>query len=83
MKILSRKSSDAKETSRKEGPRLRAPRRVEITVEREIVSVWVPGRQTGGPADPEAQIQGAEPIPFEKAPKAQKSGYRLSQKSVK
>lgn len=46
MWILSRKSSAAKVTSRMEGLEGRAPRRVEITVEREIVSVLVRGRTT-------------------------------------
>lgn len=57
MKILSRKSSTAKKTSRKEQPDRRTPRRIEITVEREIVSVRVPGRRPDGPGDSERSGQ--------------------------
>ena len=60
MKILSRKSSAATKTSRKEQPGSRAPRRIEITVEREIVSVRVPGRPPDEPADSERRNQAAE-----------------------
>lgn len=49
MKILSRDSSAAKETSRKKGPGRQVTRRIEITVEREVD--WVLVRR--GPAEPE------------------------------
>lgn len=48
MKILSRKSPSTKETSALESVGPGALRRIEITVEREIVSVLVRGRQPAG-----------------------------------
>lgn len=63
MKILSRKSSPAEKTCRKEGQGHQEHRRIEITVEREIVSVLVRGRQGSGPGQAALEKQGPEPIP--------------------
>lgn len=52
MEILSRKSSAAEETSRKEGRGRRVHRRIEITVEREIVTVLVRDGQAVGSGEP-------------------------------
>lgn len=69
MKILSRKSSAAKKTSRKEQPESRTPRRIEITVEREIISVRVPGRPPDEPANSERHSQGPD-TPLLKLPRS-------------
>ena len=62
MKILSRKSRAAEESCRKEGPGSRVHRRIEITVEREIVSVLVRGRQEVVPGEPALERSGPEPV---------------------
>jgi hypothetical protein len=62
MRIVSRKSSAAEETSRNERPGRRVHRRIEITVEREIVSVLVRGRQEAGPGEPALDKEGPERI---------------------
>lgn len=61
MKILSRKSSAAKETSLQESSGRRVHRRIEITVEREIVSVLVRGRQAAGSGEQALEQKGQEP----------------------
>jgi hypothetical protein len=63
MKILSRESAAAKETSGKERRGRRVVRRIEVTVEREIVSVLVRGRQGAGPGESAGETQGPEPVP--------------------
>ena len=63
MKILSRKSAAAKETSRTARPGRRVDRRIEITVEREIVLVLVRGRQGARPGEPAGEAHGSEPVP--------------------
>jgi hypothetical protein len=65
MKMLSRKSPSAAETCRKEGQGRRVHRRIEITVEREIVSVLVRNSQPAGPAEPVGERQSAEPFLLE------------------
>jgi hypothetical protein len=61
MKMLSRKSPSAAETYRKSGQGRRVHRRIEITVEREIVSVLVRSPQPGGPVEPELPRRAPEP----------------------
>ena len=62
MKILSRKSSAAEQTCRKEGQSRQVHRRIEITVEREIVTVLVRGRKGSGPGQAALERQGPEPV---------------------
>ena len=62
MKILSRKSSTAKEASQADGPARQVHRRIEITVEREIVSVLVRGRQGAGSEGQVLEQDGQEPL---------------------
>ncbi len=57
MEILSRKLAATKETSRKGGPGRRVHRRIEITVEREIVSVLVRDGQAAATGEPAQERQ--------------------------